>query len=132
MIEGSTVIDVPDAPTELRASGNLDDGEITLRWNKVSGATYNMRYIREVCSSSGVCQIDPHGSWKTVPNIATSGDAVKEARLRGLTPGILYRVEVRAVIVDSSDCSDFALVYPTNSALDSGTVATAPFCGYRD
>ena len=122
--------DLPPTPTGLRANGSLDGGNVTLRWAPVSGATgYNVRYAEEVCSSNGACR--PNG-WLTPGNISTSGSAVVETTLGGLTEDTLYRVEVQAVIVDSSDWSDFALVFPTDSPLGSGTeVATAPFHGYQ-
>ena len=137
--------DRPPAPTGLRANGNLvgnDGDEVTLRWNKVPDATYNVRFIREVCSSSGVCGPDPGDSWETESSIATRErpilgntgvTVVKEARLDELSPAVLYRVEVQAVIVDSSAWSNFAFVYPTDSQLEGEghRVGTAPFHGYQ-
>ena len=122
--------DVPPAPTGLRANGNLVGGNVTLRWDPVSGATgYNVRYVEETCDSNGDCTL---GSWQTRTNIAVTGTTVKEAFLGGLTKKKLYRAEVQALIVDSSDWSDFTLVFPTDSPLGHGTdVATAPFHGYQ-
>ena len=124
--------DVPPAPTGLRANGDLDsNGNVTLRWNSVSGATsYMVRYTEEVY---GDCDPDD-GSWDTRTYTAGTTGTVIEADLGALTEEQLYRVEVRAVIVDASDWSedDFTLVFPTDSALGHGTdVATAPFHGYQ-
>ena len=127
--------DKPPAPTGLRANGHLVGGNVTLRWNPVSGAaSYNARYVKEVCESNGNCGPDggANPKWQTLTNIATSAGATIEATLGGLAKETLYRVEAQAVIVDDSDWSDFALVFPTDSALGGGTeVATAPFHGYQ-
>ena len=127
--------DKPTAPTELRANGHLVDDNVTLRWKEVSGATaYNVRYVKEICSDGGICGPDASASWRTVTNIATTGGTVKEANLEieNRTDNTLYRIEVRAKVVDLSDWSVFAVVFPTNSAPSAGTkVATAKFHGYQ-
>ena len=117
---GVTVLDndLPPAPTALRINGNLVNNEVTLRWDPVPGATgYNVRYVEEICSLIGVCAPDGGAAspnWQTRTGIVTSGNAVKEATLGGLTEKKFYRVEVQAVVVDPSAWSGFALVYPTN------------------
>ena len=128
--------DVPPAPTGLRANGNLVDGtKITLRWDPVTGATgYNVRYVEERCPD-GLCA--PISTEWTVPAAeeitVTPGATVVEARLSGVTDGKLYRFEVRAVVVDSSEWSDLALVFPTVFPIRQGTgVATAPFHGFQE
>ena len=117
--------DVPPAPTVLRANGHLVNGKVTLRWNPVPGATgYNLHYAEEVCTLGVGCEPDgglANPNWQPRPNIATSGSAVKEATLAGLTEGKLYRLEVQSVVVDSSDWSDAAFVYPTGNPLTSTT-----------
>ena len=127
--------DKPPAPTELRANGHLVNEYVTLRWKEVSGATaYNVHYIKEICSDGGICGPDASASWRTVTNIATTGGTVKEANLEieKRTDKTLYRIEVRAKVVDLSDWSVFAVVFPTNSAPSAGTkVATAKFHGYQ-
>ena len=122
--------DLPPAPTGLRANGNLDSGNVTLRWNSASGATsYNVRYSEEACDSDGACT---PGRWQTRTYTATTTSTVREATLGGLTEETLYRVQVQAVITDTSDWSDFTLVFPTDSPIAHGTeVATAPFHGYQ-
>ena len=151
--------DKPDAPTGLRANGDFVDSDgdgnrdgITLRWNKVSGATsYNVRYVEETCRSGGVCgpkegQDGP--DWETsaaiTSQITIDGSTVIEAKLGGLTPKKPYRVEVRVVIVDSSEWSDFVVAYPTSSPpqptegpggaiteLSPPRILTAPLYGYQ-
>ena len=113
--------DVPPAPTGLRANGDLDsNGNVMLRWNPVSGATsYNLRHVEEICSSSRVCEPDggvANPNWEPPVNIAPSTGAVMEVALGGLTEKKLYRVQVQAVIADTSRWSDFTLVYPTTNA----------------
>ena len=128
--------DVPPAPENLRANGHLVNGRVTLRWDPVPGATgYNVHYAEESCRRYTVvvggmereraeCT---HGPW-SAPITAT----MAETTLGGLTEDTLYRVEVQAAVADSSDWSDFALVFPTDSPLGSGTeIATAPFHGYQ-
>ena len=112
--------DKPLKPTGLRANGHLVGGNVTLRWYPVAGVTtYNVRFVEEKCYSNGLCEPDGGASspnWKSPPGpsgLETTGSAVKEAMLGGLSTAILYRVEVRAVIVDASEWSDFVLVYPT-------------------
>ena len=126
--------DKPPVPTGLRANGDLDGGNVTLRWNAVAGATgYMVRYTEEDCDSDGVCDPDD-GSWDSRTYTAGTTGTVIEADLGGLSEEQLYRVEVRAVIVDDSDWSeeDFTLVFPTDSAPSRETeVATAPFHGYQ-
>ena len=136
--------DVPPVPTGLRANGNLVGGSVTLRWNSVSEAT-NFNATRrsrvtqtefvavmreEPCDSNGVCGSD--ANWESRTYTAATASTVKEADLAGLTKKKLYRVQVRAVIVDESAWSDFSLVFPTDSALGRETeVGTAPFHGYQ-
>ena len=130
--------DVPPAPTGLRANGHLDDdGNVTLRWNSVTGATsYAVRYAKEICSHYTVFVDDTEierarcapGDW----SLPISADTT-ETTLGGLTENTLYRIEVRSKIVSDSSWSehDFALVFPTDSPLGDRTVATAPFHGYQ-
>ena len=133
--------DKPPIPTGLRANGDLDsNGNVTLRWNAVSGAiSYEFRYAVETCRRYTVVVIVDgeeeererarceNGNWSpTFPSTTTN------AKLGGLSENTLYRVEVRTVIADESFWSDFALVFPTDSPLGRGTdVATAPFHGYQ-
>ena len=128
--------DVPPAPTGLRANGHLANGEVTLRWDPVPEATsYNVRYVEEICDLSGVCAPDggaANPNWQTRTGIPTSGNAVKEATLGGLTEKKLYRVEVQAVVVDPSAWSGFALVYPTDGVLTTMVrVATIELVSYQ-
>ena len=123
----------PGAPTGLRANGDLDaNGNVTLRWNAVAGATsYMVRYTEEDCDSDGVCNPDD-GNWDSRTYTAGTTGTVIEANLGGLSEEQLYRVQVQAVIADASGWSDFTLVFPTDSPLGGGTrVATAPFHGYQ-
>ena len=118
--------DVPLAPTGLRANGDLDSsGNVTLRWNPVADATgYNVRYVKEVCTPGMKCEPDgglANPNWQMHANITTSGGATEEAVLGGLATSTLYRVEVQAVIVDTSTSSDFAFVYPTRNPPTSTT-----------
>ena len=124
--------DKPPPPTGLRANGDLVGGNVTLRWNSVSGATgYNVQYVEEVCDSDGVCDHDD-GGWTSRPYTAGTSSTVIEADLRGLTEEKLYRIQVQAVIVDPSGWSEFTLLFPTDSAIGHRTdVATAPFHGYQ-
>ncbi len=125
----------PPAPTGLRANGDLDsNGNVTLRWNAVSGATgYKVQYIEEVCDSDGNCGPDPDKSWKSQDYTAGTTGTVIEAALGELIEDKLYRVEVQAVIADASEWSDSAFVYPTDDPLrGANVVATAPFHGYHD
>ena len=141
--------DVPPAPTGLRANGNLVDGdgdgdkdEVTLRWNEVTGATdYNVRYVIEHCGVSGTCEPDGglnNPNWQSPSSpVVTSGSTVLETKIGDLALETLYRVEVQAVVADTSDWSDFAIVHTTVLPLGTArtplvpTVATAPFYGYR-
>ena len=140
--------DVPPAPTGLIANGHLDRGDVTLRWNEVPGASYEVRYVKEECVTSGVCEPDEdvYGDpdWQTPSSaVVTSGSTVKEARLGGLSAKTLYRVQVRAEIVDISPWSDFAFVHPTTYPrqpvagplgsvdLSPPRIATAPLYGYQ-
>ena len=127
-----TVAVPPSPPTGLRANGDLVAGEVTLRWDEVSGATsYNVRYTEETCDSDGNCEADD-ANWQTETNITTSGSGIKEANLGGLTEKTLYRVEAQSVKTVASAWSDFVLVFPTESALGRNThVATAPFHVYQ-
>ena len=128
--------DVPPIPTGLRANGDLDSGNVTLRWNQVPGATaYHVRYAEVACTGDGVCAQTPPGIWSTATNLPTkdvtiNGVVVKEAPLSGLTKKKLYLVQVQAVIADPSLFSRHTHVFPTDSALSGGEVATAPFHGY--
>ncbi len=125
--------DPPPVPTGLRANGDLDGrGNVTLRWNAVSGATgYNVRYTEETCNSDGVCDPDEE-NWTILPYTAGTTATVNQANLGGLTEAQLYRVEVQAEIAVASDWSEFALVFPTDSPLrGANVVATAPFHGYH-
>ena len=132
-----TDVNAPPAPTGLRVNGNLVNGDITLRWDPVSGAaSYNVRYVNEVCDSDGVCEPDEDSSgnpdWQVLPPVATSGGTVIEENISGLAPNTLYRIEVQAATADASGWSGFAFVYPTNSPVGRETeVATAPFHGYQ-
>ena len=127
--------DQPDAPAELRANGNLNaDDEITVRWESVSGATgYGVRYVREVCKPNGVCETDSVWQEETTAAPSSPPVAVEETTFDGPSEGTLYRVQARSTVVSDSFWSheDFALVYPTDSPLRGGTVATAPFHGYQ-
>ena len=127
--------DQPDAPAELRANGNLNaDNEITVRWESVSEATgYGVRYVREVCKPNGVCETDSVWQEETTAAPSSPPVAVEETTFDGPSEGTLYRVQARSTVVSDSFWSheDFALVYPTDSPLRGGTVATAPFHGYQ-
>ncbi len=131
--------DLPDPPAELRANGDLDsDDKITLRWEPVEGATgYGVRYAGETCDSLGVCT---HGSWQTptdanltITDQTIGEDTVKQASLGELTEETLYRIQVRSTVVSDSFWyqGNPTLVFPTDSPLGGGTVATAPFHGYQ-
>ena len=152
----------------LRANGHLVDGKVTLRWNKVDGATsYEVRYAEEVCVPETAATTrcgpgDPPG-WNTITitpddfattarEITIDGVVVVEASLEFEKPNPLrndgryntlsysedplaypvawplYRVEVRAVAVGSSDWSQFALVFPTSDTdtPSAPVVATNP------
>ena len=129
-----TVLPPPSIPTGLRANGDLDSGNITLRWNEEPGATgYDVRYTEETCDSDGDCSVVP-ANWREKLDIQTSGSGVIEADLGGLTEKTLYRVEVRSVKWGalSGWSSGVVSVFPTDSALGRDTpVATAPFHGFQ-
>lgn len=111
--------DDPAVPAALRANGGLVNNRVTLRWNPVpsleaSPARYEVRF-----APVGSDLADPDDSdWRMPPDAnltITERDTDEvEATLGGPDAGMLYRVEVRAVIVDSSDWSDFVYVYPTS------------------
>ena len=124
----------PPVPTQLRANGDLDDdGEVTFRWKAVFTAiSYNLRYVEEVCNSSGRCR--PDGEWVEVRNIDTQPiGTTREAKLGSLTENTLYRVQVNSQYLGPpSEWSDPVFVYPTASPIGQGAlVATAPFHGHQ-
>ncbi len=127
--------DKPDAPTMLRANGDLIGDEITLRWKPVLGATgYGVRYVEEVCYPSGVCEPagGNHPRWQEQAVTATITGMVAEATTDGPDEDTLYRIQARSTVVSDSDWPDeFALLFPTDSPFGGGTVATAPFHGYQ-
>ena len=137
--------DKPPTPSGLRANGNLVNGNVTLRWTPISGATgYNFRYTEDVCvevdqdadrdgEKDYTCGPGSSPTWNTIAaqNVTTDGDTA-EAILGGLVAKSLYRVEVQSVIVDASEWSAFTLVFPTDSPPDrETTVATANLSGYK-
>ena len=63
-----------------------------------------MRYVEESGAASP--------NWQTPTDMTINGDTIKEATFGGLTEKKLYRVEVRAVVVDPSAWSASAFVYP--------------------
>ena len=123
------------------------NNRITLRWDAIEGATYNVRYIEEVCQvgthdHNGWCRSDNRNTagWPIVNNIPVTektinGKKVAEAKL--LIRGGMniekkpYRVQVQAKVVNESfwdPDSDYVLVAPTRSlaspADDTLVVAT--------
>jgi hypothetical protein len=119
--------DIPPTPKNLRVNGHLKNGKITLRWDAVQdAASYNVRYIQEVCGEPGTCYL--LGTRMVQEDIPTKGTSTIEADFSGLATApieknTLYRIDVQAVIVDDSEWSDFAGAYPTDAPLPYAHVA---------
>ena len=122
--------DVPSIPTDLRANGNVINGNITLRFSPAPVATgYDVQYERYSCEYGGSCFTTD--ITKTDKIVSYSGDDTIEAivpqppPLPANTGQILYyRVSVRGTgAVDTSDWSDPVGVYATQGMLKDTRIA---------
>ena len=137
--------DVPPVVTNVRVNGVLvvEDGSngvgadyVTLRWDSIDDARkFKARFIPEDCVTNiRVCAPDAASAWTEVEGETGDGTA-KEARIDGLATGMLYRVEVKAVVVDESrNHSVPAFVYPTDAPISvvQTTVAGIPLDWYQE
>ena len=129
--------DVPAIPTNIRINGHRDsDGNVTLRWHDDGWSTaFDARWAKEICYANGGCE--RLTDWTETPDITTRPTSVEDTRegLLPLEPNLLYRVELRAKAVDTSDWSEETpvIVYPTNNPLGPtrAEIAYIKFLSYQ-
>ena len=121
--ESGTVYIPPPGPTGLRANGHLVGGEVTLRWEPVSGAaSYEVQYALDIFPAIGpLLWMTPDDYDISITDPTIGGKTVKEATLGSLTAGRLYQVRVRATETGGvSRWSDFVVVHPTAAPYTDG------------
>ena len=125
-------------PAELHANGDIVNGEVSIWWEAVDGATgYDLQYAEEDCPVRGEYTPSPcnTGNWTTVNAIWTTDKArlsVGTDNYDQLASKSLYRLQVRGTNTHGESAwSAPAFIYPTsNSDLPITLVATANLYGY--
>ena len=123
--------DTPLIPSDLRANGHRNsNGDFTLRWDRREryAASYDVQYREVDCTDAGVCTPDPDWTLKT--RVTATGVLIKDALFGGkdqpvggtnlLASDVLYEIQARSKVYETSGWSNTTLVFPRAVPLSRG------------